>query len=58
MDRATGKDNAVGFDYPNNVAPQNYNNIHHTSAHVPKPTNTAAKVTSAHEVLRAVLEGK
>lgn len=49
---------ATAFDYPNNVAPQNYNDIYHTKMKVPRPTNSAAKNVNAAEVMRAVREGK
>ena len=52
------KDEAVGFDYPNNVAPTNYNNIYHTKIRVPCPTNEAAKHTHPESVMRAVMEAK
>lgn len=52
------RDEAVAFDYPNNMEPTNYNNIYHTNMPVPKPTNAAAKITPAGEVMRAVLEAK
>lgn len=52
------EDKACGFDYPNNVAPENYNDIRYGNRHVPKPTNSAAKVVHPEEVMRAVNEGK
>lgn len=52
------QDEAVGFDYPNNVAPENYNHIHYGNQYVPKPTNSAAKITPSEKVMRAVLEAE
>jgi hypothetical protein len=49
---------ATAFDYPNSQHPGYENKIHYGNQHVPKPTNNAAKVTPAGEVMRAVLEGK
>lgn len=58
MDRATEKDHAVGFDYPNGADPKPYNEIKYGTTKVPHPTNSAAKITPAKEVMRATLEGK
>jgi hypothetical protein len=58
MDRATEKDHAVAFDYPNGVDPKPYNEIKYGTTKVPRPTNGAAKITPAKEVMRATLEGK
>jgi hypothetical protein len=58
MDRANEKDHAVGFDYPNGVDPKPYNEIKYGTTKVPRPTNSAAKITPAKEVMRATLEGK
>lgn len=58
MDKANEKDMAVGFDYLNGVDPSPYNQIKYGNQTVPKPSNNAAKITPAKQVMRAVLEGK
>ncbi len=49
---------STAFDYPNNVAPRDYNKIHYGNQHVPHPTNSAAKVVQHDKVMKQVLEGK
>ena len=49
---------ATAFDYPNSQHPGYTNHIHYGPQFVPKPTNSAAKVTRADEVMRQVLTGK
>jgi len=49
---------ATAFDYPNNVAPSNYNKIYYGNQYVPNPTNSAAKIVRPNEIMRQVLEGK
>ena len=59
--KETNGDQGVGataFDYPNSQHPGYENKIYYGNQHVPRPTNSAAKVTHAGEVMRAVLEGK
>jgi hypothetical protein len=52
------EDKAVGLELPNNMRPQNYGYINHQHLPVPKPSNHAAKVTHAEEVMRQVREAK
>lgn len=49
---------ATAFDYPNNVAPQNYNDIYHTKMKVPRPNNALAEKVNADAIMRAVREGR
>ncbi len=58
MERAKENDGAVGFDYPNNVAPERYNQIKYGTTSVPTPTNSAAKMVNAEAIMRATNEAK
>lgn len=49
---------ATAFDYPNEQHPNYENKIYHTRMKVPHPTNAAAKVVNATEIMRHVNEGK
>lgn len=49
---------ATAFDLPNSQNPQPHAPIYYGDRHVPKPTNSAAKMTPKGEVMRSVLEGK
>lgn len=49
---------ATAFDYPNNVAPSNYNDIRYGKTRVPHPTNAEAKVVDHQKVMEQVLAAK
>jgi hypothetical protein len=49
---------ATAFDYPNGQHPMYENRIYHTAHRVPRPTNNAAKMVNAAEVMRQVNEAK
>lgn len=49
---------ATEFDYPNSVNPLPHHKIFYGNQYVPHPTNSAAKVTMADKVMRAILEAK
>ena len=49
---------ATAWDYGNSQHPGYVNKIYYGNQNVPKPTNEAAKVTHADQVMSAVLEAK
>lgn len=51
-------DNAPFFGLPNNQKPNPYAPAYYGNQNVPRPTNSAAKVTPANEVIRAVIDAE
>lgn len=49
---------ATAFDLPNSQHPNYTNHIHYGPQFVPKPTNSAAKIVHADEIMKQVLTGK
>lgn len=49
---------ATEFDYPNNMNPRPHAPMYYGNQYVPHPTNSAAKVTLADKVMRAINEAK
>jgi len=49
---------ATAFDYSNDQHPAYTNNIYHTNMRVPHPTNNAAKMVNASEIMGQVNEAK
>lgn len=49
---------ATAFDYPNGQNPRPHFKAFYGDMSLPRPTNSAAKVTHASEVMRATIEGK